>query len=93
MKSTTCNLHGITEMTPERFDRMMGTPPNGGSTLAIESLWGTRTIARFMGVSVDFVRKLEMEEATFPARRRGGRLYVTKTEVVVWLAKGRGKTS
>ncbi len=75
------------KLTSEKFDQMMeARPKSGASTLALESLWGSRAIAKFMGVSVDFVRKLEVEDATFPARRRGGRLYVTKSEIVRWLA-------
>ena len=75
------------KLTPDQFDHIMeGHPKSGGSTLALESLWGSRAIARFMGVSVDFVRKLETDDTTFPVRRRGGRLYDTKSEIIVWLS-------
>lgn len=81
------------QLTPERYDMMTAhieTQPKR-SSLATESLWGPSAIARFMGTSSSFVCKLEKHDRSFPARRRGGRLYATKTEIVVWLSNSATK--
>ncbi len=54
------------------------------SSLATESLWGASEIARFMGVSPDYVRKIA-KSRTCPIRDIEGRYFCTKTEIVVWL--------
>ncbi|MBA8844375.1 hypothetical protein FHW02_002437 [Ochrobactrum sp. RH1CCR137] len=54
------------------------------SSLATESLWGASEIARFMGVSTDYVRKITKSKSC-PIRMVEGRHFCTKTEIVVWL--------
>lgn len=74
-------------LTLERLDRMMeniGTPPKR-SSLATESLWGASAIAKFMGVSDDFVRSMAKRQDT-PIRWKAGRYYCTRTEIVTWLS-------
>lgn len=58
--------------------------PAKRSSLATESLWGASEIARFMGVSPDYVRKIA-KSRTCPIRDIEGRYFCTKTEIVVWL--------
>ncbi|WP_296435598.1 MULTISPECIES: hypothetical protein [unclassified Rhizobium] len=70
-------------LSARAFDAMVAPPP--ASTLAIESLWGCKAIARFMGLSEDTIHRLEKRDPTFPVRRRGGRMFVTKSELVIWL--------
>lgn len=78
-------------LTPAKFDRMMESKPGVGtdtrlrSSLATESLWGAKAIGRFMGLSEDTVLRLEKRDKTFPVRRRGGRIFTTRTEIVIWL--------
>lgn len=55
------------------------------SSLATESLWGPKQIGAFMGLSPDTIRRMVKNDPTFPARLRFGRLYVTRTEIVIWL--------
>lgn len=77
----------MTKLTPELYDKMMahiGTYPKR-SSLATESLWGAAAIAKFMGVSDDFVRKLALRDDA-PIRTKAGRYFCTRTEIVVWLA-------
>ncbi|MFI3904317.1 hypothetical protein [Ochrobactrum sp. S1502_03] len=84
-------------LTPEIYDEMTagigagGSPRASGymttpkrSTLASEALWGAASIARYMGVSDDFVRKLALRKDA-PIRMKAGRYYCTRTEIVVWL--------
>ncbi len=86
------------KLTVERFDRMTEklTPQRDcgvsgyegtgkRSTLATESLWGAESIAKFMGVSSDYVRKLSRRDDN-PIREKGGRYFCTRTEIVVWLS-------
>lgn len=77
-------------LTPAKFDRMFEGKKDGSvisarSSLATESLWGAKAIGRFMGLSEDTVLRLEKRDKTFPVRRRGGRIFTTRTEIVVWL--------
>jgi hypothetical protein len=76
-------------LTPARLDAMLegkGSPrEHSRSSLATESLWGAKAIGRFMGLSEDTVLRLEKRDPTFPVRRRGGRIFTTRTEIVVWL--------
>lgn len=75
------------DLTADLFDRLAVPRLPRGSSLALESLWGATSIARFMGVSDDFVKKLS-EEPGCPIRKRGGRLFTTKTEITAWLIPG-----
>ncbi len=73
-------------LTAARLDAILS--PNLGesrSALAKESLWGPKQIGAFMGLSPDTVRRMAKTDPTFPARVRFGRLFVTRTEIVVWL--------
>lgn len=78
-------------LTPDRLDAMLegrSTVPDRNaarSSLATESLWGPKQIGAFMGLSPDTVRRMAKTDPTFPARIRFGRMYVTRTEIVVWL--------
>lgn len=79
-------------LTPARLDAMLEGKgnsrveyPSGRSSLATESLWGPKQIGAFMGLSPDTVRRMAKTDSSFPARIRFGRLYVTRTEIVVWL--------
>lgn len=76
-------------LTPDRLDAMLegkvATVANSRSSLATESLWGPKQIGAFMGLSPDTVRRMAKTDPTFPARIRFGRMYVTRTEIVVWL--------
>ena len=76
-------------LTTERFDAMMAgksvTVTDSRSALAKESLWGAKAIGRFMGLSEDTILRLEKRDPSFPVRRRGGRIFTTRTEIVVWL--------
>lgn len=79
-------------LTPTLFDRMMPgkqlydtSVQMNRSSLATESLWGAKAIGRFMGLSEDTVLRLEKRDKTFPVRRRGGRIFTTRTEIVIWL--------
>lgn len=73
-------------LTPERLDAMF-SPKMGESrsSLATESLWGAKAISRFMGLSEDTILRLEKRDPSFPVRRRGGRIFTTRTEIVLWL--------
>lgn len=74
------------KLTAARLDAILS--PNLGesrSSLATESLWGPKQIGAFMGLSPDTIRRMVKNDPTFPARLRFGRLYVTRTEIVVWL--------
>jgi hypothetical protein len=78
-------------LTPHRLDALLegkreeraNLPPR--SSLATESLWGAKAISRFMGISEDTVLRLEKRDPSFPVRRRGGRIFTTRTEIVLWL--------
>lgn len=79
-------------LTPDRLDTILEgrkrVPDENAfhrSSLATESLWGPKQIGAFMGLSPDTIRRMAKTDPTFPARMRFGRLYVTKTEIVVWL--------
>ena len=75
-------------LTPARLDAILAPAQNHAhsrSSLATESLWGAKAIGRFMGISEDTVIRLEKRDPSFPVRRRGGRMFVTRTEIVVWL--------
>ncbi|WKT91464.1 hypothetical protein QYR01_06710 [Brucella anthropi] len=63
---------------------MTTSSPAKRSSLATESLWGASEIARFMGVSPDYVRKVAKSRSC-PIRDIEGRYFCTKTEIVVWL--------
>ncbi len=69
-------------ITAQQFDRMASAPRP--PSLAADSLWSAVAIAKFIGVSDDFVRKLERDGGA-PLRRVGGRLYSTRTEITAWL--------
>lgn len=71
-------------LTPHAFDKLITRPTAGRSNLASESLWGAATIAKFMGVSDDYVRTLAKRNDT-PIRMKAGRYFCTRTEIVVWL--------
>lgn len=77
----------MNDLTADLFDAMTAPRIPRGSTLARESLWGATTIAGYMGVSDDFVRKIA-EQPGSPIRKRAGRLFTTKTEVIAWLIPG-----
>ena len=85
-------------LTPARLDAMLdGRNQSGGTaplisrpSLATESLWGPKQIGAFMGLSPDTVRRMAKTDSSFPARIRFGRLYVTRTEIVVWLQPRHG---
>jgi hypothetical protein len=74
-------------LTAKRLDAMLDSKREGShrSALATESLWGAKAIARFMGLSEDTVLRMEKRDPSFPVRRRGGRIFSTRTEIVVWL--------
>ncbi len=63
---------------------MTTSSPIKRSSLATESLWGASEIARFLGVSTEYVRRLSKSK-TCPIRTVEGRYFCTKTELVVWL--------
>lgn len=78
------------KLTAARLDAILTGKPNVPaqnvrSSLATESLWGPKQIGAFMGLSPDTVRRMAKADPTFPARVRFGRLFVTRTEIVVWL--------
>lgn len=77
----------MNDLTADRFDAIATPRIPRGSTLARESLWGATTIAAFMGVSDDFVQKIAKEPGG-PIRRRAGRLFTTRTEILAWLMPG-----
>jgi hypothetical protein len=73
-------------LTAARLDAMFpSSARESGSALATESLWGAKSIGRFMGLSEDTVLRLEKRDPSFPVRRRGGRIFSTRTEIVLWL--------
>lgn len=78
-------------LTASRLDAMFPDKRGVGdhtphrSSLATESLWGAKSIGRFMGLSEDTVLRLEKRDPSFPVRRRGGRIFSTRTEIVLWL--------
>ena len=77
-------------LTAAHFDAMVEGKKDGSvisarSALATESLWGVKAIAQFMNRSPDTIRRMKARDPTFPVRVRGGALFVTKTEIVVWL--------
>jgi len=72
-------------LTAARFDKTMEMAPSSlRFSLASESLWGASAIAKFMGVSDDFVRKCARLGSS-PIRQKAGRYYCTKTEITIWL--------
>lgn len=78
------------KLTAARLDAILTGKPNVPaqnirSSLATESLWGAKAIGRFMGLSEDTVLRLEKRDPSFPVRRRGGRIFTTRTEIVLWL--------
>jgi Helix-turn-helix domain len=72
-------------MTAKKFDAIFEPAATRRPSLANESLWGATTIARHLGVSDEFVRKLTKDRKC-PIRVRGGRIYCTKSELADWLA-------
>ncbi|KQZ96864.1 hypothetical protein ASD74_06310 [Rhizobium sp. Root564] len=76
----------LPKLTPERLDTMFpSSSRESRSSLATESLWGAKAISRFMGLSEDTILRLEKRDPSFPVRRRGGRIFTTRTEIVLWL--------
>ncbi len=76
----------LPKLTPERLDaRFPSVVRESRSSLATESLWGAKAISRFMGLSEDTILRLEKRDPSFPVRRRGGRIFTTRTEIVLWL--------
>ncbi|NSX94504.1 hypothetical protein [Agrobacterium tumefaciens] len=74
------------KLTAARLDAILSSNVRESrSALATESLWGAKAIGRFMGLSEDTVLRLEKRDPSFPVRRRGGRIFTTRTEIVLWL--------
>lgn len=77
-------------LTPARLDALLGdydaaVRHPSRLSLATDSLWGAKAIARYLGISPDTVRRIEKHDPTAPIYRPAGRLLAFKSELAVWL--------